>query len=236
MPVTLGRDCTGVITDIGQSVTRLEVGDEVWLTVPFWAPGTMCQTVLVTEHRVAKKPRNIGFEGATSLPYAGTVALNAIEKANINDENAKYKRILIHNGCTPVGCVLIQILKLWGSHITTTCYKRAVPVAKALRADEIIVIPENETANETKTDLEVPENKTVNKQLELQEGFNVIFNTKDCKLGNINLESYCTSDGVVISTQLPHLSSDSCGFISRSMLRLFVTTKCFFQVSKITTG
>lgn len=68
------------------------MGDEVWLTMPFWAPGTLCQTVLVAEHRVSKKPNNIGFEGATSLPYAGTVALEALEKAGVNQENANYKR------------------------------------------------------------------------------------------------------------------------------------------------
>lgn len=142
--------------------------------------------------------------------------------------------MLVHNGCTPVGCVLIQILKLWGSHITTTCYKRAVPVAKALGASDVIVIPENQTAK-TKTDLEVEvtETKTLSKLLELHESFDVIFNTKDCEYNIVNLEDYCTKDGIVVSTQLPHLSSDSYGFIRRSVFSFYVTTKCFFQVSII---
>lgn len=71
------------------------MGDEVWLTMPFWAPGTLSQTVLVTEHRVSKKPKNIGFEGATSLPYAGTVALEALEKAGINQGIANCKRFVV---------------------------------------------------------------------------------------------------------------------------------------------
>lgn len=80
------------MTDVGQNVTRLEIGDEVWLTLPFWAPGTLCQTVLVKEARVARKPKNIGYEGAASLPFAGSIALSALEAAGLNQENTNSKR------------------------------------------------------------------------------------------------------------------------------------------------
>ncbi|ERL90879.1 hypothetical protein D910_08224 [Dendroctonus ponderosae] len=82
LPVFLGRDCTGIITDLGRKVQRLELGDEVWVTIPFWSQGTLCQTILISEHRVG----------------------------------------------------------VWKAHITTTCHKRAVPVAKALGAREVISI------------------------------------------------------------------------------------------------
>lgn len=71
---------------------RLEVGDEVWLAVPFWSQGTLCQTVLVSENRVSRKPKNIGFEGACSLPYAGSIALAALREANIDSSNASDKK------------------------------------------------------------------------------------------------------------------------------------------------
>lgn len=50
--MVLGRDCTGVITDLGKDVNRLEIGDEVWVTVPFWSQGCLSQTVLVSNDRV----------------------------------------------------------------------------------------------------------------------------------------------------------------------------------------
>lgn len=78
--------------DVGPEVVRLEVGDEVWLTVPFWAPGTLCQTLVVSECKAARKPKNIGYEGAASLPHAGSVALAALEEARIDRGNAKNKR------------------------------------------------------------------------------------------------------------------------------------------------
>lgn len=91
-PVILGRECAGVIVDIGKKVKRLDIGDEVWLTVPFWAQGALCQTVLVSEKRVSKKPKTVEFEGASSLPYAGSWALAALNKAGIDEITALDKK------------------------------------------------------------------------------------------------------------------------------------------------
>lgn len=90
-PVILGRDCSGIIVDIGKRVKRFDIGDEVWLTLPFWAQGTLCQTVLVPEKRVSKKPKTVEFEGASSLPYAGSWALAALNEAGIDEITAHNK-------------------------------------------------------------------------------------------------------------------------------------------------
>lgn len=84
----MGRGCSGVITEIGQSVTRFEIGDEVYMTAPFWAQGTISELYLAKEFRVAHKPKRIGFEGAAGLPYAGSLALNAVKVAGITKDNA----------------------------------------------------------------------------------------------------------------------------------------------------
>lgn len=71
---------------------RLEVGDEVWVSVPFWYPGTLSQIFVVSECRVALKPKKIGFESACSIPYAGTLALEALEEMKVTEETAPNKR------------------------------------------------------------------------------------------------------------------------------------------------
>lgn len=40
--------------------------------------------------------------------------------------------VLITDGCSPVGCVLTQLLKKWGAFVTATCNIRSVPVIQAL--------------------------------------------------------------------------------------------------------
>lgn len=41
-------------------------------------------------------------------------------------------RVLVFDGCSPVGCVLTQLLKKWGAFVTATCNIRSVPVISAL--------------------------------------------------------------------------------------------------------
>lgn len=90
-PITLGRDCSGIVVEIGPSVNRFEIGDEVWLVSPFWSSGTIAEYVLTTEDMIAKKPKGMGFEAASSVPYSGCLAYGACLKGGIigNKQNGK---------------------------------------------------------------------------------------------------------------------------------------------------
>ncbi|CAH1164589.1 unnamed protein product [Phaedon cochleariae] len=228
LPVILGRECAGIITDIGQKVSRLEVGDEVWLTVPFWCQGTLCQSVLVNEKRVSRKPKNSAFEGACSLPYSGSLALSALGEARIEYMNAREKRVLVLGGCTPVGCVLIQLLKHWNAIVTATCYKRAVPVVTALGACSIIVLNDVKSVSDgDKRD----QNKAFLKELETRgEVYDAIVKTGlegDLKMEE--LREFLKVDGTIISTLPPLLTSDGYGFFGRCMLAVYVNLKYKLQ-------
>ncbi|XP_044744976.1 reticulon-4-interacting protein 1, mitochondrial-like [Coccinella septempunctata] len=214
LPVTLGRDCTGIVTDIGKNVRRIEIGDEVWLTVPFWAQGTMSQTIIVPEIRVSKKPRNVGFEGACSVPYAGCAALSALEKCNITFENAQEKRVLIHGSCTPVGCILIQILKYWGADVSSTCNKRALPVALALGAEDIIIMEEEYITRNSNSD-----NHHLLEELKKRHNFDAIILTWDVSPSNEELQKFCKC---IISTTPEKLPSDSYGFFRRYIFQFCI--------------
>ncbi|CAH0551046.1 unnamed protein product [Brassicogethes aeneus] len=225
LPIVLGRDCSGIISDLGCNVKRLEVGDDVWLTVPFWSQGSLSQNVLVDQNRVSKKPKNIGFEGACSLPYAGCLALAALNKANLNVKNAQDKKILIQGGCTPVGCVLIQILKFWNANITATCYKRATPVAKALGATDIIILSDD---NENESERLLP--NALFKELEVRNTlYDVIINTKECSLTEKQLQLFCTKDGVMVTSLPPKLASDSNGFFGNIALGGYIRMRYYIM-------
>lgn len=51
-------------------------------------------------------------------------------------------RFLIYGGSTPVGCILIQLIKLWGGYVTAVCKLEAVKVLNALGADDIVTLDE----------------------------------------------------------------------------------------------
>lgn len=89
LPLILGRDCTGVVVEIGAEVSNFDIGDEVWLVSPFWRSGTLAEYVLATEDMVAKKPNRLSFEEAASIPYAGCLAYDACMKAGIIDNSSR---------------------------------------------------------------------------------------------------------------------------------------------------
>lgn len=133
LPLVLGRSCAGIVEAVGRgSKCGLEIGDEVWIASPWYNAGLASDYVVTPETLVARKPFLIGFEGAASLPYSGCVALTALKAANLNEHTTSGKRILIEDGCSPVGCVLTQLTKKWGAYVTTTCHSRSAPVVKAL--------------------------------------------------------------------------------------------------------
>lgn len=133
LPLVVGRACAGIVEGVGQGArSGLEIGDEVWLASPWFEAGCASQLVVAPESRVSRKPFIIGFEAAASLPYAGCVALSALQTAGLGENTCIGKRIFVQDGCSPVGCVLTQLTKKWGAFITATCNVRSVPVIKAL--------------------------------------------------------------------------------------------------------
>ncbi|XP_050445675.1 reticulon-4-interacting protein 1 homolog, mitochondrial-like [Cataglyphis hispanica] len=218
LPVTLGRDCAGVIVDIGQGVTNFDIGDEVFLAVPSWASGTMAEYIIVPETQVARRPKSCSFEASASLPYNGCLAWDAlVNRSVIKEGNAKGKRVLIHGGSTPIGCILTQLIKLWGGYVVTTCrmdaYLFLEPIMKALGADEVIIINE--------TDIE--------KELQLHDKYDAIFYTDNQPFQEHILKRFLLPHGSYVSTVPEQLKSDSLGFICRSIFAGCVRVKLLVQ-------
>lgn len=76
----LGRDCAGTVVSTGHNVRRFEIGDEVWLAVPYWKTGTMVEYISVEECYVSHKPERLDFFDAASLPLSGCIALDCVRR------------------------------------------------------------------------------------------------------------------------------------------------------------
>lgn len=132
-PLVIGRSCAGIVEAVGNNAkSGLEIGDEVWLASQWYDIGLASEFVVAPEYRISRKPYIIGFEGAASIPYSGCIALAALKKAGLNEHTCKEKRILVQEGCSPVGCVISQLTKKWGAHVAATCYFKSAPVSTAL--------------------------------------------------------------------------------------------------------
>ncbi len=130
----IGFDVSGVIVEKGEGVTNFEIGDEIYSRVPTDKPGTFAEYIAIDSNVVVKKPGNISFEEASSIPLVGLTTIQGFELANIK----KGERVLIHAGSGGIGTFAIQYAKSKGAFIYTTTSTNNVTWVKELGADIVI--------------------------------------------------------------------------------------------------
>ncbi|KAK6622075.1 hypothetical protein RUM44_001882 [Polyplax serrata] len=211
LPITLGRDCAGIVVEIGPSVTKFEIGDKVWVALPFWSSGSLAEYIIATESMVSKKPESIDFDAASTLPYSGCLAYSVCLRAGIIGNNEKNKRVLIYSGVSPVGCIACQLAKFYDWEVIVTCSSRAEPFARALKTDQVIVYGNIEMENKL-----------------LQDRFDVVLNT----VGGVSHEAclkLCKPGGVVVSTVPDHIFNDNYSFPLSLFQVVFLRLKCLLK-------
>jgi NADPH:quinone reductase len=135
-PTVIGYDVSGVVEAVGDVVKDFKVGDEVFYTSEiFGRQGSYAEYHVENEAIVAKKPSNLSFIEAASIPLAGGTAWDTlITRAQIKPGES----VLIHGGTGGVGSLAVQIAKTAGAYVYTTCSKRHTDLAKQLGADRVI--------------------------------------------------------------------------------------------------
>ncbi len=134
LPSTLAYDVSGIVVEKGEEVSNFEIGDLVYSRVPQEQMGTVAECVAVSSIAVSKKPGNISFEEAASLPLAGLTALQSLESVGIKEND----KVLIHAGSGGVGSFAIQYAKAKGAYVYTTTSTNNVKWVKELGADRVI--------------------------------------------------------------------------------------------------
>lgn len=150
-PFVLGHDLAGVVTRVGASVKRFEVGDEVYSRPADHHIGTFAELIAVQEKDLALKPKVLTMEEAASIPLVGLTAWQAlVEKANVK----KGHKVLIHAGSGGVGVFAIQLAKHLGATVAATTGTANVDLVKSLGADRVIDY-KNESFEKTLRDYDV---------------------------------------------------------------------------------
>ncbi len=134
-PLTLGLDAAGTIKELGKKVTKFRVGDKVFTRPDITRNGTYAEYVAVDENLVAKKPENLSFEEAASIPLVGLTSWQCLDDfADIKQGD----KVLIHAGSGGVGSFAIQLAKSLGAWVATTCSTKNIEFVKSLGADKVI--------------------------------------------------------------------------------------------------
>ncbi len=135
LPIILGSDLSGVVVEVGASVRRFKVGDEVYARVDKDRIGTFAEYIAVREACVALKPESLSMEEAASIPLVGLTAWQAlIDRVGLKAG----QKVLIHAGSGGVGTFAIQLAKHLGAFVATTTSTKNVAWVKGLGADVVI--------------------------------------------------------------------------------------------------
>lgn len=134
----IGLVLAGEIEAVGASIKRFKPGDQVYGLTGFglgaYAEYKCMQETDSTYGCLALKPANVSYEAATVAAYGGLLALQAMEKGNIQ----RGQKVLIYGTSGTTGTTAIQFAKYLGAQVTAVCSTANIELAKSLGADAVI--------------------------------------------------------------------------------------------------
>lgn len=134
LPITLGRDISGVIERCGPGVANFKQGDSVYALL---RPdrGGFAEFVLLPAVDVAPKPQGLGHVEAASVPLAALTAWQGI----FDHGGLKAGQlVLIHGGAGGVGHFAVQFAKVRGATVFTTVSGQDLDFVRGLGATQAI--------------------------------------------------------------------------------------------------
>jgi len=146
-------DAAGIVTAVGDAVTRWRVGDRVSPTfMPTWSDGpfarhhrasalggetdgVLSERLVMSEQALVAIPESLDFAEAATLPCAGVTAWHAL----VARGNLSHGKTLLVQGTGGVSLFGLQIAKALGARVILTSSSDAkIERARALGADETI--------------------------------------------------------------------------------------------------
>lgn len=139
-PYVPGLDMAGVVSRVGKNVSRFRKGDKVFgfcnaPANPARGRGTYAEYVAVPEHVLAKKPIQLSFAAAASIPVPALAAWQALRE---HAALAQGSKVLIHGGAGGVGGFAVQLASYMGAWVIATASEPNHDYVLDLGADETI--------------------------------------------------------------------------------------------------
>jgi NADPH:quinone reductase-like Zn-dependent oxidoreductase len=135
LPAIPGWDVAGVVEAVGLDVTEVAEGDEVmaygrkdWIE-----QGSFAEKMTVPVRTLARKPADLSWEQAASLPLAGLTAYQSLTRLGVADGTT----VLVHGANGGVGSFAVQIAAALGARVIGTASERNHDRLRSLGAEPV---------------------------------------------------------------------------------------------------
>ena len=126
-----GTDVAGTVEAVGNGVTGLRPGDEVF----GWCTGAFAEYASAPADHFIPKPANLTFQQAAAVGVSASTALQLLR------DQGKIKpgqKVLINGASGGIGTFAVQIAKAFGAEVTGVCSTRNVEMVRSIGADHVI--------------------------------------------------------------------------------------------------
>src|ERR1700716_1089054 len=132
LPWIPGHEFSGVVEQIGSDVAACAPGDAVFGTSEM---GAYAEYLAVKPAAIARKPSNLSFEAAASVPVASQTAWQGLF---IHGHLEKGQTILIHGGASAVGAYAVQLASHAGATVIATASGDDEAYLNSIGASQVI--------------------------------------------------------------------------------------------------
>ena len=132
LPWIPGHEFSGIVEQIGSDVAAYALGDAVFGTSGL---GAYAEFLAVKPATIVRKPSNLSFEEAASVPVASQTAWEGIFTHGYLE---KGQTILIHGGAGAVGAYAVQLASHAGASVIATASGDNEAYVKSIGASRVI--------------------------------------------------------------------------------------------------
>ncbi len=126
-----GADVAGVVEAVGENVSSLEPGDEVF----GWCKGAFAEYACAKEENFLPKPASLSFDEAAAV---GDSAITALKAVRDHGKVQSGQSVLIIGASGGVGTFAVQIAKSLGGVVTGVCGPGAGEMVRSIGADHVV--------------------------------------------------------------------------------------------------
>lgn len=131
----LGTGFAGKVVSVGEEVSTLKVGDEVFGESGLNFGANAEYVTVAADGVIMKKPDFLSYEEAATLSDGPLTSFNFLKNVG---EIEIGQQVLINGASGSLGTAAIQIAKYYGATVTAVCSQKNFELVKSLGADEVI--------------------------------------------------------------------------------------------------